>query len=319
MTGEPVAGPETLSDAELARNRADCDGNALRHWLIDDYHRARLPKFEDIETPLLSAANWGGMGLHPRGNFEGFGRAGSQQKWLEVHGDTHFTLFYAKYGQDLQKRFFDHFLKGEDNGWQQQPKVLLNVRHPGETFVARAENEWPLARTQWTRFHLHPDLSLRGEPATADGTLRYATGGDGLTFSTPPLTNATEITGPVAASCSSRRTPPTPICSWCCGCSIRTARRWCLSARTIRGCRSGSAGCAPRTASSIRRSHCRIVHGIRTTRNGRSRPANRSSSISRSGRRRSSSRRAVGSRCRCAARITNMTEPTRRCRMRPIR
>ena len=78
VTGEPVAGPPTLSEEELERNRADCDGDALRHRLIDDYYRARLPKFEDIETPLLSAANWGGMGLHPRGNFEGFLRAGSE-------------------------------------------------------------------------------------------------------------------------------------------------------------------------------------------------------------------------------------------------
>ena len=59
--------------------------------------------------------------------------------------------------QDLQKRFFGHFLKGEDNGWDKQPQVLLNVRHPGEKFVLRAENEWPLARTQWTKFYLHSD------------------------------------------------------------------------------------------------------------------------------------------------------------------
>ncbi len=199
VTGEPVAGPSTLSENELKRNRADCDGDALRHRLIDDYYRARLPKFEDIETPLLSSANWGGMGLHPRGNFEGFVRASSAQKWLEVHGDTHFTLFYAKYGQDLQKRFFDHFLKGEDNGWERQPKVLVNVRHPGEKFVPRAENEWPLERTQWTKFFLHPDNCLRADPATTDDKLDYATIGDGLTFSTPPLTSEMEITGPVAA------------------------------------------------------------------------------------------------------------------------
>ena len=149
--------------------------------------------------PLLSAANWGGMGLHPRGNFEGFLRAGSKQKWLEVHGDTHFTLFYAKYGQELQRKFFDHFLKGEDNGWDKQPKVLLNIRHPGEKFVPRAENEWPLARTQWTKFYLHPDKSLSTQPASGDAKLGYKTTGDGLTFSTPPMAEAMEITGPVAA------------------------------------------------------------------------------------------------------------------------
>jgi predicted acyl esterase len=199
VTGEPVAGPPTLSEDELARNRADCDGDALRHRRLDDYHKARLPRFEDIETPLLSAANWGGMGLHPRGNFEGFARAGSKRKWLEVHGDTHFTLFYAKYGHDLQRKFFDHFLKGHDNGWDRQPKVLLHVRHPGETFVPRAENEWPLKRTQWTPFYLHPDHRLDRKPAGADVTLTYEATGDGVTFSTDPMNEALEITGPVEA------------------------------------------------------------------------------------------------------------------------
>lgn len=198
VTGESVAGPPTMSAEQLKKNRADCDGDALRHRLIDDYYKARLPKFEDIEVPLFSSANWGGMGLHPRGNFEGYLRAGSRQKWLEVHGDTHFTLFYAKYGQDLQRKFFDHFLKGENNGWDKQPKVLINVRHPGEKFVPRAENEWPIARTQWTKMYLHPDRELDLAPPVDPATLTYETQSDGVTFSTEPMTEPMEITGPVA-------------------------------------------------------------------------------------------------------------------------
>ena len=96
VTGETVAGPPTLSDEELRKNRADCDGDALRHHFIDDYYKPRLPKFDRIDTPVFSAANWGGMGLHTRGNFEGYMRAASKQKWLEVHGDTHFTLLDRK-------------------------------------------------------------------------------------------------------------------------------------------------------------------------------------------------------------------------------
>ena len=200
VTGELVAGPDTLPDAELAKNRTDCSAEALKHPLIDDYYRARLPKFADIDAPLLSAANLGGMGLHPRGNFEGFLRASSQQKWLEVHGDTHFTLFYSEYGQALQKRFYDRFLKGLDNGWDKQPKVMLQVRHPGEKFVERAESEWPLARTEWTKFFLDPgSRELSRTPPRNTTTLAYRTTGDGLTFSTPPLEEAMEITGPVAA------------------------------------------------------------------------------------------------------------------------
>ena len=157
------------------------------------------PISEQIEAPLLSAGNWGGMGLHTRGNFEGYLRAGSKQKWLEVHGDTHFTHFYSNYGEALQKKFFGHFLKGDDTGWDKQPRVSLNIRHPGEKFVLRAENEWPLKRTQWTKYFLQPDGGLSAEIPEANTKLSYDSTGDGLIFGTPPLEKPLEITGPVAA------------------------------------------------------------------------------------------------------------------------
>ncbi len=201
VTGEPVAGPPTLPEEELARNRADVAGEALTRRLIDDYYRARLPDFAAIDVPLLSAANWGGQGLHPRGNFEGYLAAGSRQKWLEVHGDTHFSHFYSNYGAGLQRRFFGHFLKGEDTGWEKQPTVALNIRRPGEHFTWRAENEWPLARTQWTRFYLHPaDRSLSREPPA--GTAHALLCDHRRRPHVPHagrMTEEIEITGPVAA------------------------------------------------------------------------------------------------------------------------
>ena len=45
----------------------------------------------------------GRQGLHPRGNFEGFMRAASKHKWLEVHGIEHWTHFYTDYGARLQR------------------------------------------------------------------------------------------------------------------------------------------------------------------------------------------------------------------------
>ena len=200
VTGEPVAGPETLPKEELSKLCADTPGEAKRRPLRDDYYAARTAVYENIQAPLLSAANWGGVGLHTRGNFEGWLGAGSKQKWLEVHGDTHFTHFYSSYGEALQKRFFAHFLKSEDSGWSKQPRVALNIRHPGEKFAARAENEWPLARTQWTKYFLQPG-GLGLSPAAPKGAtaLRYETTGDGLTFRAAPADKSLEITGPVAA------------------------------------------------------------------------------------------------------------------------
>jgi predicted acyl esterase len=117
-----------------------------------------------------------------------------------VHGIEHWTHFYTNYGVDLQKKFFGHFLKGEDTGWDEQPKVLLQVRHPGEKFVERHESEWPLARTRWTKFYLHPgDLTLSQDAPSKAGAAIYAGMGEGVTFLSEPLKQDTEITGPIAA------------------------------------------------------------------------------------------------------------------------
>jgi predicted acyl esterase len=198
VTGELVCGDVNLADEELKRNRADMWANTLARPLVDDYYRERTADLSKVTVPVLSAANWGGQGLHTRGNFEGYMRAASKQKWLEVHGGSHWAPFYTDYGVDLQKRFFDHFLKGEDNGWDREPRVLLQVRHV-DKFVQRPENEWPLARTRWTPYYL--DLEKRALTTTApksSGTVEHDAFGDGVTFRTQPLEQPLEITGPSA-------------------------------------------------------------------------------------------------------------------------
>jgi uncharacterized protein len=199
VTGELAAGPETLSEPELRANRADTPALLLEHPLLDDYYRARSPVLERITVPVLSAANWAHH-LHTRGNFEGYARAGSEQKWLEAHGLQHWVEFYTDYGVRLQKRFFGHFLKGEDTGWESQPPVLLQVRRVDGSFEERGEREWPLPRTEWTKFHL--DLAggqLTGQPDSMLQTASFDAAGTGVDFWTPPLDAELEITGPAAA------------------------------------------------------------------------------------------------------------------------
>ncbi len=199
VTGELVCGDVTLSEKELHANRCDFGDEILAHPLDDEYHKARSAVWDRVTVPFLSAANWGGQGLHPRGNFEGYARAASKDKWIEAHGIEHWTHFYTDYGVTLQKRFFDHFLKGADNGWKKQPRVQLQVRHV-DRFVERHEDEWPIARTQWTKFYI--DASGHGlgrEPAKASGYVSYDALGDGATFVSAPLDAETEITGPLSA------------------------------------------------------------------------------------------------------------------------
>jgi uncharacterized protein len=198
-SGLLAAGDEDLRDEALAANRADLAAEIIAHPFDDEWHAAHSSRPEDIDVPLLSCANWGGLGQHNRGNFTAWMHAGSKQKWLEAHGGTHWAGFYTEYGRTLQRRFFDHFLKGEGD-WETQPRVSLQVRHADGTFTERAEREWPLARTQWTKAYLDLDAgALRPEVPPANAQRTYRALGDGVTLAGAPLEHAMEITGPMAA------------------------------------------------------------------------------------------------------------------------
>lgn len=197
ITGRQICGDETLSEDQLAANRCDFGNEIYAHPFDDNYHKIRSAAWSKITTPILTAANWGGQGLHPRGNFEGFMRAASGNKWLEAHGLEHWTEFYTDYGVLLQKRFFDYFLKGLDNGWDEQPRVQLQIRKING-FEQRHEQDWPIPRTRWTSFYIHENLTLSIDKPASSTTLSFDAKEDGLTFYSEPLSTDMEITGPSA-------------------------------------------------------------------------------------------------------------------------
>ncbi len=198
-TGERTNGPASFSPELLAGNRIDLPGEAARHPLDDAWMQLRRPRLSRITVPFLSAGNWGGIGQHLRGNTEGFLRASSKEKWLIMHTGTHFEKFYEPESVAMQMKFFDHYLKGINNGWEKEPRVQLPIRHPGGETM-RMENEWPLARTAWTRYYLNAeDKSIGLQNPGAEATASYAAMSDGVSFSTPPFEKETEITGPIVA------------------------------------------------------------------------------------------------------------------------
>jgi predicted acyl esterase len=199
-TGELVAGPSTLDEEQLSRNRVDLAAELKARPLLDAWYQDRNPDWSRVSVPMLSAGNWGGQNLHLRGDVEAFTSAASEQKWLEIHGNGHWAHFYTDYGIGLQKRFLGYFLKGQDTGWEHQPRVLLQVRHIPERYVERHAEAWPLPDTRWTSFRLHPQgMRLDERPLAAEVPLEYDPMGPGLTFESDPVPEPTEITGPMAA------------------------------------------------------------------------------------------------------------------------
>jgi hypothetical protein len=198
VTGVPVTGDVNLSEEELEANRADLGADVRSHPLDDEFHRDRSPDWSKLDVPLLTAGNWGGHGLHLRGNVEGFVRAATPRKWLELHGLEHWTHFYTDYGVGLQKRFFARFLQDEPNGWDDEPPVRLQVRHL-DRFEERTAAAWPLPDTEWTTAFLEAGgMSLVAEEPATEEQVSYDATGNGVTFLLPSLDTETEIAGPIA-------------------------------------------------------------------------------------------------------------------------
>lgn len=152
----------------------DVVGMSLVHPLDDAYWKEKEIKFEQITCPVFlvcSYTQWN----HSRGPFDGFNRLGTDQKWMRVHNGMEFIDFRLPETIAEVRKFFDHFLKGEDNGWEQTPRVQLSVLDPGGwDVVGRPEESFPLERQQIKKLYLDiPSGMLTETKPTAPATVSY--------------------------------------------------------------------------------------------------------------------------------------------------
>ncbi len=180
----------------------------LARPLYDEWYRERSPALEHIDVPVLSAGNWGAFHLHLRGNVEGFKAVASANKRLVMMTGSHIDPFYSEWGKAEQLRFLDRWVRGVDNGAEDDPPVRLAIRH-GEQIEWRNEYEWPLARTQWRRYYLDArSASLSWSPPGDEGAISYLAPRASVTFRAAPVVDEVEITGPVRLRLWIRATAP---------------------------------------------------------------------------------------------------------------
>ena len=125
----------------------------------------------------------------------------AEQKKLIVYPPGFPARPYVEY-HDEMLRWHDHWLKGIDTGIMDEPPIKLFVMGLNKW---RFEKEWPLARTEWTKFHLQPGggLSAEAAPASAESETLYQPAPYldptvyCLKYSTGPLTEDLEVTGPI--------------------------------------------------------------------------------------------------------------------------
>ena len=182
----------------LRKMRAGANGNPLPPPLIFDFvhQRPALMKrlqerpqarsgidLPSIDVPALICASWSDQGLHTRGSFEGFKKISSPQKWLYTHGGKKWEVYYSEEALAVQTAFFDHFLKGQQNGFDQIPPVRLEVRETKEKYTVRYASDWPLPNTDYRPLYLDAANSRLGyEPVEAEATASYVSTEGSLTF-----------------------------------------------------------------------------------------------------------------------------------------
>jgi predicted acyl esterase len=211
--------------------------NTLDFWLSNNLDSGAFAgaqaQWDRITVPFYTVGNWTGFGLHLRGNTEAFMCSPSRHKKMRIHTGSHVHPFYREEAREDQKRFFDYWLRGIDNGVMDEPPIRLAIRHGADKVEWRNENEWPLARTRWMKLYFDLSPPAQGAPENSAALVEknpkqvhsrtYVTSmlgtmgstsaassqvmggggirpGMGIALETPPLEADLEITGPLAAS-----------------------------------------------------------------------------------------------------------------------
>ncbi|MBW2609108.1 MAG: CocE/NonD family hydrolase [Deltaproteobacteria bacterium] len=181
----------------------------LMHPLDDEFWAARSPRnhWHKVQIPVYLNGHWGAvMGQGQWRVFEPYmDPALDVQKKVIMYGPywTVIELPFRYYNEEYL-RWFDHWLKGIDTGLMDEPPIKIYVMG-AERF--RYENEWPLARTKWSKFYLRKAGELSTLPEEKEDLIpdslvhvppMVSNELPSVKYTTKPLNKPLEITGPLA-------------------------------------------------------------------------------------------------------------------------
>ena len=155
--------------------REDVVAEARRYPLMNGLWEDKIPRFENITVPAYVVASYSNT-LHTAGTFRAWRRIASQEKWLRVHNTQEWPDYYAEENVEDLRRFFDHYLKGEDNGWEQTPRVRYAVLDlEGGDRVNEAAPAFPPEGAVSTRYYLDGRTrTLRPDPPAEEVSATYS-------------------------------------------------------------------------------------------------------------------------------------------------
>lgn len=110
---------------------------------------------EKIVCPAYVVASYSNT-LHTPGTFRVWRGLPKENKWLRIHDNQEWPDFYEPEQQEDRRRFFDHFLKGIDNGWEKTPPVRYALHDfEGGRHVGIAAETFPPKGTEYRKMYLN--------------------------------------------------------------------------------------------------------------------------------------------------------------------
>jgi len=172
---------------------------SLREPLMSDYWEDKAPDLSQVEVPAYVVMD-GVTGLHSFGASEAFRRLGSTEKWLRINNTHEWYDQYSEYYQNDVLRFFDRYLKGVDNGWEETPRVRACIINAGgEDSVDVPFTQWPVSGTRYQQLYLDADSQvLSTTPPTGVSSVSYP-GTDGAVSFTITFDQDTTLLGYMSA------------------------------------------------------------------------------------------------------------------------
>lgn len=157
-----------------------------------EYDKIKVPFWTSI--PLEAP-------VHTRGSSEFFTQTASEHKKMTIISEPgiHFWMYAPEHLRD-HLDYMDYWLKGANNEIMDRAPVEVMMRGGGGSYYWLRENEWPLARTDYSQLELGilADENTLGQTPSEDGSITYAADGkEGVVFSTGPLEQDIALAGHV--------------------------------------------------------------------------------------------------------------------------
>lgn len=141
---------------------------AERYPLMNPLWEDKIPDFDRITVPAYVVASYSNT-LHTAGTFRAWRRMASQDKWLRIHNGQEWPDYYDEANVEDQRRFFDRYLKDQDNGWETTARVRYALHDfKGGDRVNLPADTFPPAGVVSTRLYLDANRRTLAPTAPTD-------------------------------------------------------------------------------------------------------------------------------------------------------